>query len=151
MNFDEQLLQEAIDQSRASVEKGGFPVGALLAKDGEIVVTGLSNGKQLADPTSHAEVVAIRSLCAQLGRRNLKEYTLYTSMVPCLMCYGAAFWASIPRIVYACPKEILSWQHSEGAYDLGAINTQTRRPIELVHFKNLQQSALDVIQKWERA
>jgi tRNA(Arg) A34 adenosine deaminase TadA len=144
------LLTKAIEESQRSVDLGGFPVGALLAQDGVVASVGLSNGKQEADPTSHAETTAIRMLSAKLHKRNLGEYTLYSSMAPCLMCYGAAFWAGITRIVYAVRKDQLSWQHFEGKYDLDAINSQSRRPIELVHFAEQEPIGLKVINKWER-
>jgi tRNA(Arg) A34 adenosine deaminase TadA len=149
LQLDRKLLQEAIDQSQASVDIGGYPVGALLAKGSAIASYGLSNGKQDADPTAHAETTAIRALSATLNRRSLKGYTLYTSMAPCLMCYGAAFWAGITRVVYAVRKEHLSWQHFEGSYNLHSINQQIRRPIELVHIEDLEPAGLSIISAWE--
>lgn len=145
--IDTQLLQQAIDMSAQSIDSGGFPVGAVIARGSDVFATGISDGKKLADPTSHAEVAVIRELCKKLKDRNLSNYVLYSSMEPCLMCFGAAFWAYIPRIVYAAPKHHLSSQHYEGSYDLTDI--QLRRPIELVHIVELESAALDIIKKWE--
>lgn len=147
---DVTYLLLAIEESTLSVQRGGFPVGAILVgPDGE-VIRGQSHGKALADPTSHAEIVAIRSATSKIGHRSLRDYVLYVSMQPCLMCYGASFWASIPRIVYAVPKERLTWQHSEGMYDLAAVNRDTRRPLQLVHIAELEPQASKVIQTWEQ-
>jgi guanine deaminase len=148
--LDTDLLRAAIIQSEESVRAGGYPVGALLAKDDRVEAVGLSNGKQDADPTAHAETTAIRLLSAKLGQRSLKGYALYSSMEPCLMCFSAAFWAQIDRVVYGVSKERLSWQHSEGNYDLVEINKSLRRPLELVHLAELESEALATVDVWER-
>lgn len=142
-------LKSAIDLSRQSVEQGGFPVGALVVVKNEIISVGISNGKQLNDPTSHAEIVAIRGACEQLGTRALRGAILYSSMEPCLMCYAASTWASIPEVVYAAGRGELSAQHFEGDHDLAAVNAASRKPIELTHIYGLESEALDVISKWE--
>ena len=148
-SMDTKLLKKAIEQSRESVSRGAFPVGVVIAMDGEPFTFGISNGKQLNDPTSHAEIAAMRDACSRLRTRSLKSATLYSSMEPCLMCYAACVWASIPRVVYACGKDKLSSMHFEGAHNLDAINKHTRKPIELVHITDLEGEALKVITDWE--
>lgn len=69
-DFD--FLKIAIEKSYESVKGGGFPVGAVVVIDNEIIAEGLSNGKQLHDATAHAEVCAIRKASKMLGDRNLK-------------------------------------------------------------------------------
>ncbi|MDP3986506.1 MAG: nucleoside deaminase [Candidatus Veblenbacteria bacterium] len=142
-------LREAIAQSRASVEAGGFPIGAVVVKEGVVLGWGVSDGKQLKDPTNHAEIAAIREACKKIDNRDLKGVTLYSSLEPCLMCFAAAFWAHIPRIVYACRKGRVSKQHSEGTHDIVAVNEAARRHIELVHLSELEREAAKVIDDWE--
>ncbi len=149
-NQDVQFLQLAIAKSQESVDAGGFPVGVLLTKNNEIISSGISNGKQLHDPISHAEIVAIREACEKLQTRILKDCVLYSSLEPCLMCYAAATWARIPRIVFACRKNQVSAQHSEGTHNLAKINQLTNHPITLIHLQELEKSALNVIQNWEK-
>lgn len=147
--MDKNNLIKIIELSKESVAKGGFPVGAIVLLNNEIIATGVSNGKQLNDATSHAEICAIREASKKLNKRDLKGATIYSSLEPCLMCFGASYWASISRIVYACSKEKVSKQHYEGLHDLNEINMKNNRKIELVYFKELENEALDVINAWE--
>jgi len=145
-----EYLDLAIEKSRESVNEGGFPVGAVVAVGGEVISTGISNGKILSDPSSHAEMVAIRKACTEIGSRNLgKTAILYSSMEPCLMCYGASVWASIPRLVFAIRRESLSPQHFEGDHNLNGINASTRRPINLIHAASFERQALSIVEQWE--
>jgi guanine deaminase len=147
--MDQSLLGQAIGQSRESVEQGGFPVGVVIAIGGRVFAKGISGAQQPNDPTSHAEIAAIREACAKIGSRDLSTAVLYTSKEPCLMCYSACVWASIPRIVYACSRGKIQPTYFEGNHDLTAINAQSRKPIELVQLSELEQQAMDVIEAWE--
>ncbi|MBI2798186.1 nucleoside deaminase [Candidatus Saccharibacteria bacterium] len=148
---DRAYLEKAIELSRESVERGGFPAGAIVVKESKILASGVSSGNQLNDPTSHAEIEAIRKACHQLKTTDLSDTTMYSSMEPCLMCYGATEWSNIPRVVYACAREKLSQQHFEGDHNLAEINRQSLRPVELVHLQELEQLALGVVEDWEKA
>lgn len=147
-----EFLDLAIEKSRESVEQGGFPVGVIITIGDEVIATGISDGKALNDPTSHAETAAIRMACNQIGSRALGETaTLYSSMEPCLMCYSASVWASIPRIIYAIGRGSLSGQHFEGAHDLASINATSRNPVELIHAASHEPDALHIVRDWEKA
>jgi len=147
---DQTLLSQAITMSRASVEQGAFPVGVVIAINGEVIVSAISNGKKLSDPTSHAEIAAIREACHKLESRDLRKAVLYSSMEPCLMCYAACVWASIPKVIYAIAKTKLSPMHFEGTHSLSVINQDTRKPIDLVHMQELEAEALEVVETWEK-
>lgn len=146
---DKEVLKKAIEKSRESVDIGGFPVGVVIVRGGEILSAGISNGKKLNDPTSHAETDAIRAACQKLQTRDLKDVVLYSSLEPCLMCFAASAWASIPKIVYACSRGRVSKQHYEGNHNLVPINESARHPIILVHLQELEEEALRVIEEWE--
>ncbi|OHA07854.1 MAG: hypothetical protein A2934_00135 [Candidatus Sungbacteria bacterium RIFCSPLOWO2_01_FULL_47_10] len=148
--MDEKFLQKAIEKSRESVALGGFPVGVIIVRNEEIFSSGISNGKQLNDPTSHAEIDAIRAACQKLQTRDLKGVILYSSLEPCLMCFAASTWASIPKIVFACGRGRVSKQHYEGNHDLVSINKKVRRPIEIIHLRELEDEALQIIENWEK-
>lgn len=148
--MDEKFLQKAIEKSKESVALGGFPVGVVVVMDGETISSGISNGKKLNDPTSHAEIDAIRAACQKMQTRDLKSVVLYSSLEPCLMCFAASTWTSIPKIVYACSRNKVSKQHYEGNHNLAPINEAARRPIELVHLQELENEALQVIENWEK-
>jgi len=149
--MDDKFLRDAIQQSQESVKQGAFPVGVVIIIDGRPLVAVIGNGKQLNDPTSHAEIAAIRTACSQLETRDLSQATLYSSMEPCLMCYAACVWASIHRIVYDCSKDRLSSMHFEGTHDLVSINQAARRPINLVHLSSLEDEALEIVTSWEKS
>jgi guanine deaminase len=146
---DKEFLQLAIKKSQESVEAGAFPVGAIVVQNGEIISSSISNGEKLKDPTSHAEIAAIREACQKLQNRDLKNIILYSSLEPCLMCYAASFWASIPQVVYACPRAKVSKMHYEGDHDLEHINESSRHPIKLIHMQEMEDEALKIINDWE--
>lgn len=149
MDYRKCDIEHAITLSRASVEQGGYPVGAMVVKDDKVLARGASNGKNLHDPTSHAETVAIREACQKLSSRSLKDCALYSSMEPCMMCLASSFWTSIPLIVYAASRDHLTPQHSEGTHNIHEINATFRRPIQLIHAKEYEAAALQIIHGWE--
>ena len=81
----EELMRKAIELSIENVANGGGPFGAGIAKDGEIIATGVNRVTSQCDPTAHAEVSAIRAAATKLGTFNLSgcEFILRVSRVPC--------------------------------------------------------------------
>ncbi|HAZ58276.1 MAG: nucleoside deaminase [Bacteroides graminisolvens] len=100
----EELMRKAIELSKENIENGGGPFGAVIAKDGEIVATGVNRVTASCDPTAHAEVSAIRAATSQLNTFNLSGYEIYTSCEPCPMCLGAIYWARLDKMYYANNK-----------------------------------------------
>ena len=99
-------MQRAIELAENGMEKGyGGPFGAVVVKDGEIIGEGYNSVIRSNDPTAHAEVLAIRNACENLGSFELKDCTIYTSCEPCPMCLGAIYWARLKKVFYACKKE----------------------------------------------
>lgn len=96
----EELMREAIRLSIENVKNGGGPFGAVIAKEGEIVSTGVNRVTDSCDPTAHAEVSAIRAAAAKLQTFNLSGCEIYTSCEPCPMCLGAIYWARLDRMYY---------------------------------------------------
>jgi len=127
--MDKEYLLNAINLSRDSMDIGGSPVGSIIVLNDEIIATGLSNGKQLKDATSHAEICAIREASQKIGHRDLKGATIYSSLEPCVMCFAASYWSSISKIVYACSKEKVSKWHYEGLHDLKELDRKNNRHI----------------------
>ncbi len=77
----------------------GGPFGCVIVKDNKIVGRGNNRVTSTNDPTAHAEVVAIRDACKNLGTFQLDDCEVYTSCEPCPMCLGAIYWAR-PKVVY---------------------------------------------------
>jgi tRNA(adenine34) deaminase len=99
-------MRRALEQARAAWEEDEVPVGAVLVAGGRLVAEARNRTRTLADPTAHAEVVALRAAAARQGGWRLLDATLYVTLEPCAMCAGAMVLARIRRLVYgaADPK-----------------------------------------------
>ena len=97
-------MREAIRLASANVENGGGPFGAVIARGGEIIATGVNRVTANCDPTAHAEVSAIRAAAQKLGTFNLSGCDIYSSCEPCPMCLGAIYWARLDRLFYGHTK-----------------------------------------------
>lgn len=96
------FMQAALAEAELAREKGEVPIGAVIVLDGRIVGRGHNLRETSNDPTTHAEMVAIREAAEAIGHWRLLETTLYVTLEPCVMCMGAMILARIPRLVYAC-------------------------------------------------
>lgn len=83
----------------------GGPFGACIVKDGEIIGKGSNEVIKTCDPTGHAEIMAIRDACKNIGSHDLSGCELYTSCFPCPMCLSAIIWANIKEVYYGNTKE----------------------------------------------
>lgn len=97
-------MREAIRLASANVDNGGGPFGAVIARGGEIIATGVNRVTANCDPTAHAEVSAIRAATQKLGTFNLSGCEIYSSCEPCPMCLGAIYWARLDRLFYGNTK-----------------------------------------------
>lgn len=99
------FMKMAIDLSREGMQSGvGGPFGCVIVKDGQVIGKGSNAVSSSNDPTAHAEVVAIRDACKNLGYFQLDGCILYTSCEPCPMCLGAIYWARPAKVYYANTK-----------------------------------------------
>ena len=95
-------MRRAIALSAEKMRAGlGGPFGAIIARNGDVVSEGHNQVTSSNDPTAHAEVMAIRAACRQLGSFSLQGCEMYTSCEPCPMCLGAIYWARLDRVYYA--------------------------------------------------
>jgi guanine deaminase len=95
----DQLIDKTIHLAMENVKSGGGPFAALVAKNGEVIATGVNLVTATLDPTAHAEIVAIRAACRALGHFELTGCEIYCSCEPCPMCLGAIYW-SRPALVF---------------------------------------------------
>jgi tRNA(adenine34) deaminase len=99
-------MSAALEQARAALATGDVPVGAVvLGPDGAVIGTGRNVREADADPTGHAEVVALREAAATLGAWRLDGCTLVVTLEPCTMCAGAAVLARVARVVFGAYDE----------------------------------------------
>ena len=99
--MNNKFMKRAIELSIKSVNSGTGPFGALIVKDNKVISEGFNTVTLTKDPTSHAEIVAIRNACKVLNNFSLEGYDLYTTCEPCPMCLSAIYWARIKKIYYA--------------------------------------------------
>jgi tRNA(adenine34) deaminase len=100
MNTDEQYMQQALRQAQQAFEEDEVPVGAIVVLGGRIIARGYNQVEKLADPTAHAEMIALTSAFNNLGSKYLPEAHLYVTVEPCVMCAGALYWSKIGRVVW---------------------------------------------------
>ncbi|MBK9167770.1 MAG: nucleoside deaminase [Bryobacterales bacterium] len=105
MNTPEEFLRLAIRLAEENVASArGGPFAAVIARDDQVIATGVNLVTSTHDPTAHAEVVAIREACRVLGRFQLKGCAIYSSCEPCPMCLGAIYWARPARLYFAASR-----------------------------------------------
>jgi tRNA(adenine34) deaminase len=99
-------MARALELAHEAVRAGEVPVGAVVVKDGAIVGEGHNAPRALADPTAHAEILALRRAAEALGSERLDGCELWVTLEPCAMCAGAIVHARIARVYYgaADPK-----------------------------------------------
>ncbi len=93
-------MRAALDLAAQAAAAGEVPVGAVVVKDGQVIGRGFNRPITTADPTAHAEVVAMREAAAFLGNYRLPGCELFVTLEPCVMCVGAMVHARISRVVF---------------------------------------------------
>lgn len=99
---DIEFMRMALDQARAAQQIGEVPIGAVVTCDGEVVAQACNRREIDADPSAHAEFIALRQASEKLGRWRLSGCTVYVTLEPCLMCAGLMYQARVDRCVYGC-------------------------------------------------
>lgn len=144
----EEFMKIAIDLADSNIEKmDGGPFGAVVVKDGEIVGKGSNHVTTNNDPTAHAEVVAIRDACDNLGTFNLDGCEIYASCEPCPMCLGAIYWSRINKLYYAATKD----DAAKANFDDSFIYKEFALPMNKRSIPAIQierKKAVEVFEKW---
>lgn len=97
-------MRAALTQARLALAAGEVPIGAVVVAGGAIVGSGFNQPISAADPTAHAEIVALRAAARVLGNYRLTGAVLYVTLEPCLMCVGALVHARVGAVVYGAPE-----------------------------------------------
>jgi tRNA(adenine34) deaminase len=93
-------MQRALELARASEAAGEVPVGAVLTLDDQMIGEGHNSPIHNVDPTAHAEIVALRHAAVQMNNYRLPNTTLYVTLEPCVMCFGAIVQARVQRVIF---------------------------------------------------
>lgn len=102
MNYIEEALKEA---NKGIKKQHGGPFGAIIVKDNKIIGKGHNQVLKKHDPTSHAEINAIKDASKKLKTHDLSGCVIYTTSQPCPMCLSAIIWSNIKEIYYATDKK----------------------------------------------
>jgi tRNA(adenine34) deaminase len=100
---DEYFMRLALREAERAPAHEDVPVGAVIVHRGEVIGAGHNERELRADPTAHAEMLAIREAATALGSWRLLETVLYVTLEPCAMCAGAIVLGRVPRVVYGTP------------------------------------------------
>jgi len=116
-------MQAALAEARKAGDAGEVPIGAVVVLDGRVIGHGFNQPISSADPTAHAEVIALRAAAKAVGNYRLTGATLYVTVEPCLMCVGAMVHARIGLVVFAAPEpKAGALQSMTRAHELAGLN-----------------------------
>jgi len=101
---DEIFMREALALAEHAATLGEVPVGAVVVQNGVVIGRGFNQPITSRDPTSHAEIVALRDAARQLANYRLVDCTLYVTLEPCAMCVGAMLHARLSRVVWGAAE-----------------------------------------------
>jgi tRNA(adenine34) deaminase len=99
MDDDEGFMRAALAEAVLAAKRGDVPVGCVIVAGGTVVARGENRREVDADPTAHAEIVALREAARQRGHWRLDDVTVYVTLEPCVMCAGALVNARVARLV----------------------------------------------------
>lgn len=100
MDFDEEMMREALREAKKAAELDEVPVGAVIVKDGRIIARAGNRRETGKSPLAHAEILAIAAAAEALGGWRLIGCSLYVTLEPCAMCAGAMINARIPKVYF---------------------------------------------------
>ncbi len=149
MDGDERFMMRAIELAQEGMESNdGGPFGCVVVKGGKIVGEGSNRVTSTNDPTAHAEVVAIRNACSNLGTFQLQGCTIYTSCEPCPMCLGAIYWSRPAAIFFAATQSDAAEAGFDDEYfyrELEKPNAERRLPMAVL----LREESKKVFDVWK--
>jgi tRNA(adenine34) deaminase len=97
---EQHFMRLALREAELASAHEDVPVGAVIAREGELLAAAHNERELRQDPTAHAEILALREAARALGSWRVLDATLYVTLEPCAMCAGAIVLARIPRLVY---------------------------------------------------
>jgi tRNA(adenine34) deaminase len=97
---EEYFMRLALREAARAPEHDDVPIGAVIVHAGEVIGTGHNEREVRADPTAHAEMIALREAARTLGTWRVLDSVMYVTLEPCAMCAGAIVLARLPRLVY---------------------------------------------------
>lgn len=99
------FMEAAFAEAEAAGRRGEVPIGAVVARDGAVLAAAGNRTRELADPTAHAEILAIREACRLSQSERLTGADLYVTLEPCPMCAAAISFSRIRRLYFGATDE----------------------------------------------
>jgi len=96
-------MRLALREATRAAEHDDVPIGAIVVREGEVIGAGHNEREVRADPTAHAEMIALREAARALGSWRVLDSAMYVTLEPCAMCAGAIVLARVPRVVFGTP------------------------------------------------
>jgi tRNA(adenine34) deaminase len=93
-------MRLALREAERALEHDDIPIGAVIVREGEVIGSGHNEREARADPTAHAELIALREAARSLGSWRVLDAVMYVTLEPCAMCAGAVVLARLPRVIY---------------------------------------------------
>jgi tRNA(adenine34) deaminase len=97
---EEYFMRLALREASRALEHDDVPIGAVVVQGGEVIGAGHNEREMRADPTAHAEMIALREAARALGSWRVLDSVMYVTLEPCAMCAGAIVLARLPRVVF---------------------------------------------------
>lgn len=145
-----EFMKRAVDLARKNLKTGsGGPFGCVIVKNNQIIGEGWNRVIEENDPTSHAEMNAIRNACKNLNSFQLIDCEIYTSCEPCPMCLGAIYWARPSKVYFAANRK----EAADIGFDDEYIYKEFELPlperqIKLEHIKSEEMDA--IFEEWKQ-
>ena len=126
----EPFIAAAIEEARAGLAEGGLPIGSVLVRGGEIIGRGHNRRVQKGDPMAHAEIDALTHAGRQ---RTYRDTVLYSTLMPCFLCSGAAVQFGIPRVVVGESVNFAGAPDFLRSQGIDVLDLHDDRCIEMMH------------------
>lgn len=124
-------MQAAIDEMKKGLAEGGIPIGSSLVLDGKVVAAGHNKRVQDGDPITHAEIDCLRN-AGRLGAANLHRATLYSTLMPCYLCSGAAVQFGIKKVVVAESRNFPGAPEFMRSHGIEVIDLDVEKCVEIM-------------------
>jgi tRNA(Arg) A34 adenosine deaminase TadA len=146
--MDQKWMDRAIKLAKSGMDSGkGGPFGCVIVKNGNLIAEGYNEVISSKDPTSHAEMVAIRKACKKLDSFQLTGCEIYASCEPCPMCLGAIYWARPERVFFAATRKDAAQIGFDDEFIYEELHIEPGlRNIPMLHKEN--RNALEVFKEW---
>jgi tRNA(Arg) A34 adenosine deaminase TadA len=149
---DAAFMQLALAAAQQAIAAGQMPVGAVVVRDGQLLLSAHNNVWADTDPSAHAEMFAIRRAARQLQSVALTGCTVYVTLEPCPMCLAACHWARVERIVYGARiADSIAAGFSELTIPAAELVKLGRSPVRVDFLPDLQAECAGLFAAWRAA